>query len=78
MTSKLCCRGWPRPSAEVTASKRQELVADLQAAGITVDEAADSRLYQYYPPFAPTFIRLQDVLLPVEYGGSSTSDKKSD
>lgn len=69
-------RGWPRPSDNVVTQKREELVEQLSAAGIRVDRDADTRLYQYYPPFAPTFIRLQDVLLPVEYEGSS--DKKDE
>ncbi|MCJ1422690.1 hypothetical protein MMC29_000570 [Sticta canariensis] len=69
--ARTVCRGWPRPSQAVVASKREELADALKAAGIKVDESADSKLYQYYPPFAPTFIRLQDVLLPVEYDGNS-------
>lgn len=72
----LSWRGWPRPSDNVVTQKREELVEQLSAAGIRVDRDADTRLYQYYPPFAPTFIRLQDVLLPVEYEGSS--DKKDE
>ena len=72
------CRGWPRPDDAAIARKRKELVAALRAAGIKVDESADSRLYQYYPPFAPQILRLQDVLLPVEYDGSNLAGKKAD
>ena len=77
-TYALHCRGWPRPSEAVVAEKRRELVKAMKAAGIKVDESADTRLYQYYPPFAPTFLRLQDVLLPVEYGGDSAGADKEE
>ena len=72
------CRGWPRPSETVVASKRKELIAALKEAGLQVDESADSRLYQYYPPFAPTFIRLQDICIPVKYEGVHAPSKKAD
>ncbi len=46
-------------------AKKQELLMALKEAGIEV-EGCSPKLMQYYPPFAPRFIRLQDLLLPVK------------
>lgn len=46
--------------------KKQELLAALEGTGINVDASASPKLNQYYPPFAPRFIRLQDLLLPIK------------
>ncbi len=46
-------------------SKNQELLSALKEAGIEVEDASP-KLAQYYPPFAPRFIRLQDLLLPIK------------
>lgn len=46
-------------------SKKEELLSALKEAGIHVEDASP-KLAQYYPPFAPRFIRLQDLLLPVK------------
>ena len=54
--------------------KRAELEEELQARGITVVPGADTKLYQYYPPFAPFWLRLQDVLLPVEASSLPVDD----
>jgi len=59
-------RGGPRPTEEVVEAKKQELLTALKEAGIVAEEGASPKLNQYYPPFAPRFIRLQDVLLPVK------------
>ena len=37
----------------------------LVQANIPVEEDAPVRVYQYYPPFAPGWLRLNEVLLPV-------------
>ncbi|KAK9846423.1 hypothetical protein WJX81_003525 [Elliptochloris bilobata] len=60
-------RGGPRPTDDLVATKRKELEAVLQEAGVHVNPSAKTKLYQYYPPFAPRWVRLQDVLLPVDY-----------
>lgn len=53
--------------------KRQELVEQLKKHDITVDSNAPVKVYQYYPPFAPGWIRLNEVLLPIDYEGSATA-----
>ena len=59
------CRGGPLPREELVAEKKRELVAELETAGVEVQRDVTTRLLQYYPPFAPRWLRLQDVLLPV-------------
>jgi hypothetical protein len=49
----------------VVEQKKQELLSALEGTGILVNADASPKLQQYYPPFAPRFIRLQDLLLPV-------------
>ena len=62
----LTCRGGGRTDEAVITAKRSELEAVLKRAGISVPHGSRSRLYEYYPPFAPSWLRLHDVLLPVE------------
>lgn len=58
-------RGGPRPQEHIVEAKKQELLLALKVAGIEVEDCSP-KLMQYYPPFAPRFIRLQDLLLPVK------------
>ena len=46
-------------------AKKKELVTAMRAAGIEVEDAP-MKLLGYYPPFAPRWIRLQELLLPVK------------
>ena len=46
-------------------AKKKELVTGMRAAGIEVEDGP-MKLLGYYPPFAPRWIRLQEVLLPVK------------
>ena len=59
------CRGGARPTECLVESKKEELLLALKEAGIDAEDAKP-KLAQYYPPFAPRFIRLQDLLLPVK------------
>lgn len=61
-----CCRGGPLPREDLTDKKKQELVAALKEADIDVKSSSPVTLNQFHPPFAPRFIRLQELLLPVE------------
>lgn len=54
----------PKP-AEVE-DKKQKLLAALKQHDVTAEDTDKSYLWQYYPPFAPSWIRLQEVLVPVE------------
>ena len=54
------------PSEEVIKKKEEELRTALADAGVEVEEGADTRVYQYWPPFAPGPIKEYDVLLPVK------------
>jgi hypothetical protein len=47
-------------------AKKAELLEELGRAGIKADSSASPQLLQYYPPFAPRYIRLQEVALPVQ------------
>jgi len=64
--TRACCRGGPPPREDLTDKKKQELVAALKKADIDVKSSSPVTLNQFYPPFAPRFIRLQELLLPVE------------
>ena len=46
--------------------KKTELEAVLAKHGLDVVENASTRVWQYYPPFAPNFLKLHEVLLPVK------------
>lgn len=63
--SDLAYRGAP-PSEEEVQQKKQKLISVLKQHDVTVKESSSTHLWQYYPPFAPNWIRLQEVLLPVE------------
>lgn len=56
--------GGPSPSAQVIESKRQELLAAAKEHGLTTK--GDVLVYQYHPPFAPSFVRLNEVLYEIE------------
>lgn len=47
-------------------AKKAELIAEASKHGVSVDASASPQLLQYYPPFAPSWVRLQDVALPVQ------------
>ena len=63
--SYLMYRGAP-PSEEEVQQKKQKLISILKQHDVTMKESSSTHLWQYYPPFAPNWIRLQEVLLPVE------------
>ncbi|KAK9865342.1 hypothetical protein WJX84_002543 [Apatococcus fuscideae] len=54
------------PSQQLVDKKTKLLLDALLQHGIKVDEAAKTRLYQYFPPWTPFWLRTQDVLLPVD------------
>ncbi|KAL3142827.1 hypothetical protein ABBQ38_003122 [Trebouxia sp. C0009 RCD-2024] len=54
------------PSEEEVQQKKQKLISILKQHDVTVKESSTTHLWQYYPPFAPNWLRLQEVLLPVE------------
>ena len=62
----VCCRGGALPREDLTDKKKQELVAALKKAQIDVKSSSPVTLNQFHPPFAPRFIRLQELLLPVK------------
>ena len=51
---------------EIVQDKEAALKKTLAEAGIEVEDKADTKLYQYWPPFAPTPLKEYDVLLPVK------------
>lgn len=54
------------PSEEEVQQKKDKLALILKEHDITVKDASSTHLWQYYPPFAPNWLRYQEVLLPVE------------
>lgn len=62
----ICYRGYPTPNEEVIKKKEAALKEALAEAGIELEDKADTKVYQYWPPFAPTPIKECDVLLPVK------------
>lgn len=60
------CRGGPWARDQLILAKKEELIAELKGAGIEVEAEAPMKLLGYYPPFAPRWIRLQEILLPVK------------
>ena len=58
------------PSQEVVDQKKQQLLSVLKQHDISVTDSSNTRLWQYYPPFAPSWIRLNEVLLPIEAKGT--------
>ena len=60
------CRGGARPTEAMVDAKKAELIAEASKHGVSVDASASPQLLQYYPPFAPSWVRLQDVALPVQ------------
>ena len=63
--SYLAYRGAP-PSEEEVQQKKQKLISILKQHDVTLKESSSTHLWQYYPPFAPNWLRLQEVLLPIE------------
>ncbi|KAK9827027.1 hypothetical protein WJX74_003923 [Apatococcus lobatus] len=63
------------PSQQLVDKKKKILVDSLLQHGIKTDESAKARLYQYYPPWTPFWLRTQDVLLPVDYEGGEEPKK---
>lgn len=69
------CRGGV-PSEEEVQAKKDKLASILKQHDITVKDMSSTHLWQYYPPFAPNWLRLQEVLLPIEAGnGQSETDE---
>lgn len=56
--------GGKSPSQELMEAKAAELKAALSAAGIQA--SGKVHLWQYHPPFAPSWMRLNEVLLEVQ------------
>lgn len=46
--------------------KKAELLELLKKEDVTVADEEDVILYQYYPPWTPPFLKLQEVLLRVQ------------
>ena len=70
----ILCRGGS-PSEEEVQDKKDKLGAILKQHDITVKDTASTHLWQYYPPFAPNWLRLQEVLLPIEVDGEADADE---
>ena len=68
---KLHCRGGSPSEGEVQ-QKKQKLISILKQHDVTVKESSNTHLWQYYPPFAPNWLRLQEVLLPIEIDTADT------
>lgn len=68
------CRGGS-PSEEEVQDKKDKLVAILKQHDITVKDTTSTHLWQYYPPFAPNWLRLQEVLLPIEVDGEADAEE---
>ncbi len=58
-------RGKSPREAEVEA-KKQELLAVIKTSGLKATPGQTTHVWQYYPPFAPNWLRLNEVLLPVD------------
>ncbi|DBA76780.1 hypothetical protein WJX79_005523 [Trebouxia sp. C0005] len=63
------------PSEEEVQDKTDKLFAILKQHDITVKDTTSTHLWQYYPPFAPNWLRLQEVLLPVEFDGEADAEE---
>lgn len=59
-------RGYPAPTESVVRDKEQQLRNALKGEGVEVADNALTKVYQYWPPFAPGPIKEYDVLLPVK------------
>ena len=57
-------RGGPWAREQLINAKKEELISVMKEAGVEVEEGP-MKLLGYYPPFAPRWIRLQEILLPV-------------
>ncbi len=65
-TLSVCpARGGPWAREQLINAKKEELVSVMKAAGVDVEDGP-MKLLGYYPPFAPRWIRLQEILLPVK------------
>ncbi|CAL5219370.1 g1190 [Coccomyxa viridis] len=58
-------RGGPWAREQLINAKKEELISVMKAAGIDIEDGP-KKLLGYYPPFAPRWIRLQEILLPVK------------
>lgn len=64
------------PSEEEVQAKKDKLASILKQHDITIKDMSSTHLWQYYPPFAPNWLRLQEVLLPIAAGnGRSDADE---
>lgn len=78
----LAALGWSGgvPSEKKMEEKADQLRSLLKEAGVRINEEANVHLWQYHPPFAPIWMRLNEILLEVEDFDSEEedSDKKLD
>jgi len=58
------CRG-ASPREAAVEEKKTELLALVAENGLELMPDAPTRVWQYYPPFAPNFLKLHEVLLPI-------------
>ncbi len=65
MLSVCPARGGPWAREQLINAKKEELISVMKAAGVDVEDGP-MKLLGYYPPFAPRWIRLQEILLPVK------------
>lgn len=54
------------PREAAVEKKKTELEAVLVKHGLEIPADAPTLVWQYYPPFAPNFLKLHEVLLPVK------------
>lgn len=54
------------PREPQVEQRRQELLALLRTHNVSPIQGGATRVFQYFPPFAPGFIRLNELLLPVD------------
>ena len=67
------CRGGS-PSEQEVQQKKDKLISILKRNDVTVKDTSSTHLWQYYPPFAPNWLRFLEVLVPVEADGLSPND----
>ena len=59
------CRGKAPREAQVE-DKKMELMGVLKSSGLRPTPGQTTHVWQYYPPFAPNWMRLNEVLLAIE------------
>lgn len=59
----MCCRRGKSPGEAEVEARKAQLLALLKKHDISVPSDANPKVYQYHPPFAPNWMRLNEVRL---------------